>query len=137
MRDDNCIFCKILNGDIPSRKVFEDDDFCVIMDVDPATKGHCLILPREHYANLLAMPDELAARVLPLAKKVAAHLQETLGCDGINLVQNNGEVAGQTVHHFHMHVIPRYQGGNVNDVTWSHSSFTDEEFDAILKTIRL
>ena len=137
MRDDNCIFCKILNGDIPSRKVFEDDDFCVIMDVDPATKGHCLILPKEHYANLLVMPDELAARVLPLAKKVAAHLQETLGCDGINLVQNNGEVAGQTVHHFHMHVIPRYQGGNASDVTWSHSSFTDEEFDAILETIRL
>ena len=90
MRDDNCIFCKILNGDIPSRKVFEDDDFCVIMDVDPATKGHCLILPKEHYANLLAMPDELAARVLPLAKKVAAHLQETLGCDGINTEQRRG-----------------------------------------------
>ena len=97
MRDENCIFCKILNGDIPSRTIFEDEDFQVIMDVEPATKGHCLILPKNHYANLFEMPDEVAAKVLPIAKKVAAHLKETLQCDGINLVQNNGEAAGQTV----------------------------------------
>ena len=119
MRDDNCIFCKILNGDIPSRVVFEDADFQVIMDAEPATKGHCLILPKDHYANVFEMPDEVAAKVLPTAKKVAAHLKKTLHCDGINLVQNNGEVAGQTVHHFHMHVIPRYEGGNAKDVTVS------------------
>ena len=134
MRDDNCIFCKILNGDIPSRKVFEDDDFCVIMDVDPATKGHCLILPKEHYAKLLAMPDELAARVLPLAKKVAAHLQETLGCDGINLVQNNGETAGQTVFHFHMHLIPRYKEDG-QKIGWNPGSPSQEELEEIKNQI--
>ena len=134
MRDDNCIFCRILNGDIPSRKVFEDDDFCVIMDVDPATKGHCLILPKEHYANLLAMPDELAARVLPLAKKVAAHLQETLGCDGINLVQNNGETAGQTVFHFHMHLIPRYKEDG-QKIGWNPGSPSQEELEEIKNQI--
>ncbi|MDY4794005.1 MAG: HIT domain-containing protein, partial [Pararoseburia sp.] len=86
MRDDNCIFCKILNGDIPSRKVYEDEDFSVIMDVEPATKGHCLVIPKEHYANLFEMPDEVAQKVLPLAKKVGSHLKESLGCDGMNLV---------------------------------------------------
>lgn len=137
MRDENCIFCKILNGDIPSRTIFEDEDFQVIMDVEPATKGHCLILPKNHYANLFEMPDEVAAKVLPIAKKVATHLKETLQCDGINLVQNNGEAAGQTVHHFHMHVIPRYEGGNAKDVTWSHSEFRAEELDAIYKQIKM
>lgn len=137
MRDENCIFCKILNGDIPSRTIFEDEDFQVIMDVEPATKGHCLILPKNHYANLFEMPDEVAAKVLPIAKKVAAHLKETLQCDGMNLVQNNGEVAGQTVHHFHMHVIPRYEGGNAKDVTWSHSTFEAEEMDAIYNQIKM
>ena len=137
MRDENCIFCKILNGDIPSRTIFEDEAFQVIMDVEPATKGHCLILPKNHYANLFEMPDEVAAKVLPIAKKVAAHLKDTLQWDGINLVQNNGEAAGQTVHHFHMHVIPRYEGGNTKDVTWSHSEFRAEELDAIRDQIQM
>lgn len=137
MRDENCIFCKILNGDIPSRTIFEDEAFQVIMDVEPATKGHCLILPKNHYANLFEMPDEVAAKVLPIAKKVATHLKDTLQCDGINLVQNNGEAAGQTVHHFHMHVIPRYEGGNTKDVTWSHSEFRAEELDAIRDQIKM
>ena len=137
MRDDNCIFCKILNGDIPSRKVFEDDDFSVIMDVEPATKGHCLVIPKEHYANLFEMPDEVAQKVLPLAKKVGSHLKESLGCDGMNLVQNNGEVAGQTVHHFHLHLIPRYADGVKTDVTWGHTDFSAEEMDEIHNTIKM
>ena len=137
MRDENCIFCKIANGEIPSVTLYEDEDFRVILDLGPASKGHDLILPKNHYANLFEMPDEVAAKVLPIAKKVAAHLKETLQCDGINLVQNNGEVAGQTVHHFHMHVIPRYEGGNAKDVTWSHSEFRAEELDAIRDQIKM
>lgn len=137
MREDNCIFCKILKGEIPSRVVWEDAMFQVIMDADPATKGHCLILPKEHYSDLFEMPEDVAAGVLPVAAKVAAHLKDTLGCDGVNLVQNNGEVAGQTVHHFHMHVIPRYEDGNTSDVTWSHAGFTSEELDQILEQIRI
>lgn len=137
MAQENCIFCKILKGDIPSRKVYEDEDFIVIMDVEPATKGHCLVLPKEHYANLFEMPEELAAKVLPVAKKVASHLKETLGCEGLNLVQNNGEVAGQTVHHFHMHLIPRYADGVVTDVTWGHTNFSPEEMDEIFDSIRM
>lgn len=136
MREENCIFCKILSGDIPSRKVYEDDDFCVIMDASPATRGHCLILPKEHYANLFEMPEELLAKVMPLARKIGTVISDRLGCDGMNIVQNNGEAAGQTVHHFHMHMIPRYEDGRAEDVTWAHESFSDEELDEICSLLR-
>ncbi len=137
MKDDNCIFCKILAGDIPSRVVYEDEDFKAIMDVSPATKGHCLLLPKNHYANLYEMPDDVASRLLPVAKKIAAHLTEVLKCDGLNLVQNNGEVAGQTVFHFHMHLIPRYSDGVVTDVTWHHADLTDAEMDEVHSRIKM
>ena len=106
---DSCIFCKIAGGEIPSATLYEDDDFRVILDLGPASKGHALILPKEHYANLYEIPDELAAKAMKLAKKMASAMTKALGCDGFNLVQNNGEVAGQTVFHFHMHLIPRYK----------------------------
>ena len=105
---DNCIFCKIIDGKIPSATIYEDEDFKVILDIGPASKGHALILPKEHYANIYELPEELAAKVMVLAKKMASHMTEQLKCDGFNLVQNNGEVAGQTVFHFHLHLIPRY-----------------------------
>lgn len=137
MRDENCIFCKILNGEIPSRTVYEDEDFKVFMDIEPATKGHCLVVPKEHYANLYEMPDELAQKVLPLCKKVASHIKDVLGCDGLNLVQNNGRTANQTVDHFHMHLIPRYADGVSSDVTWQHCEITPTEMDEILEKIKM
>ena len=109
MRDDNCIFCKIAHGDIPSKVLYEDNEFKVILDLGPATKGHALILPKNHYHDLYELPDEEAAKVMLLAKKMAIHMTEKLKCDGFNLVQNNGEAAGQTVFHFHLHLIPRYK----------------------------
>ena len=109
MREDNCIFCKIANGEIPSKRLYEDDAFRVILDLGPAAKGHALILPKEHYENLYELPDKTAAGAMLLAKKMAALMKEKLGCDGLNLIQNNGETAGQTVFHFHMHLIPRYE----------------------------
>ena len=108
MRDDNCIFCKLANGVFPTNSIYEDDDFNVILDASPATKGHALILPKEHYANIYEMDEELLGKAAKLAKKIIIHEKEVLGCDGYNIVQNNGEVAGQTVFHFHMHLIPRY-----------------------------
>lgn len=129
---ENCIFCKIANGEIPSATLYEDEDFRVILDLGPASKGHALILPKHHAANLFEMPDELAAKVLPLAKTIGARLQEGLGADGINVVQNNGEAAGQTVFHFHMHLIPRYQNDTVN-VTWKPGTLTEEDKQEILK----
>ena len=136
MSEDNCIFCKIIRGEIPARTVFEDEDFKVIMDASPATKGHVLILPKRHYDDLFALPEDVAAKALPLAARLAARLKEKLGCQGINIVQNNGEAAGQTVRHFHIHVIPRYEDGRKADVTWGHSTFDEAELDRILDTIR-
>ena len=109
MKKDDCIFCKLANGVIPTNSIYEDEDFKVILDAAPATKGHALILPKEHADNLYELPDETAKKVLVLAKKLAKNMTEKLGCDGLNLVQNNGTVAGQTVFHFHMHLIPRYK----------------------------
>ena len=88
MKDQNCIFCKIANGDIPSATLYEDNDFRVILDLGPAAKGHALILPKEHFANLYELPDEIAAKALVLAKKMASKLTEILKCDGFNVVQN-------------------------------------------------
>ena len=109
MKQDNCIFCKIIAGEIPSYTLYEDERFKVILDVGPATRGHALILPKDHYANLYELPEETAAEVIKLAKKMMAQMTDKLKCDGFNIVQNNGEAAGQTVNHFHMHLIPRYK----------------------------
>ena len=108
MRDDNCIFCKIANGDIPSETVYEDERFRVILDLAPAAKGHALILPKDHFANLYEIDDDVLTGVSLVAKKVARAMKAGLNCEGLNIVQNNGELAGQTVFHYHMHVIPRY-----------------------------
>ena len=128
----NCIFCKIANGEIPSATLYEDEEFRVILDLGPASKGHALILPKKHAANLFELPDETAEKVMVLAKKIAGRLKEGLGADGINLVQNNGEAAGQTVFHFHMHLIPRYDGDTVQ-VTWTPGTLTDADKEEILK----
>ncbi len=138
MRDDNCIFCKIICGDIPSRTIYEDADFKVILDASPASKGHALILPKEHCANVYEISEDLLAKAAKLAKKLAAHMSEVLACDGINLLQNNGEVAGQTVFHFHMHLIPRYKHMKNNDLlVWAHEEFTDEEQDQICGKLQM
>ena len=134
MKNDNCIFCKIANGDIPSRKLYEDDKFVVIMDLGPATKGHSLIIPKEHYANLYEMPAELAGEAMKLAQKMAVKMTAALQADGMNLVQNNGEAAGQTVHHFHLHLIPRYNEDEPC-VTWTPHSVSAEELDEIKNII--
>lgn len=135
MRDENCIFCKLANGDIPTATLYEDDDFRVILDAGPAAKGHALIIPKEHYANLYELSDELAAKVLVLAKKMITKLTDILGCDGYNIVQNNGEAAGQTVFHFHLHMIPRYKGDGVG-VTWKVGELKEEDKEELLAKIK-
>ncbi len=132
MKDDNCIFCKLANGDIPTNKIYEDDTFTVILDASPATRGHALILPKEHAANIYELPEETASKVFVLAKKLATKMTDILSCDGFNIVQNNGEVAGQTVFHFHLHLIPRYYGdGNEDKLCWNHLDLTEEEISEI------
>lgn len=130
----DCIFCKIANGEIPSATLYEDGDFRVILDVNPASKGHALILPKKHADNLYALPEEAAAKVLVLAKNVAEKMEKALDCEGLNLVQNNGEIAGQTVFHFHMHLIPRYKGDNVK-VGWKPGKLSDKTKEELLSIL--
>ena len=134
MRDDNCIFCKLANGVIPTNSIYEDENFNVILDMSPATKGHALILPKEHYKNLYELPEDTAADVMKLAKKMAAKMTEKLNADGFNLVQNNNEVAGQTVFHFHMHLIPRYEN-DAQKIGWTPTSPTSEELSEVKNTL--
>ncbi|MDY2812500.1 MAG: HIT family protein [Dorea sp.] len=134
MRDENCIFCKLANGEIPTSTLYEDEDFRVILDASPAAKGHALILPKEHYANLYELDDELAGKALVLAKKMITKLTGILGCDGYNIVQNNGEAAGQTVFHFHIHLIPRQKDDGVM-LGWKMGELTEEDKEDILSKI--
>lgn len=130
MKDDNCIFCKIANGEIPSKTIYEDEKFRVILDLGPATKGHALILPKEHYANLYELPEEMAGNVMKLAQKMAIQITEKLGCEGFNLVQNNGDLAGQTVYHFHLHLIPRYRADG-QTIGWKPQEVSQEELEEV------
>ena len=132
MKDDNCIFCKLANGQIPTNSIYEDDDFNVILDASPATKGHALILQKEHYANIFEIDEEILGKAAKLAKKIMIKEKDNLKCDGYNLLQNNGEVAGQTVFHFHMHLIPRYECDENKDIIqWSHIELSDDEMKEI------
>lgn len=135
MTDDNCIFCKIANGVIPSSTLYEDEQFRVILDLGPASRGHALILPKQHFADVCALDEETAAKVLPLGAKIGAAMKKSLGCAGFNLVQNNGEAAGQTVFHFHVHVIPRYEGGP-SIVSWTPSKVSPDELAEIAENIK-
>lgn len=130
MKKDDCIFCKLANGVIPTNSLYEDDVVKVIFDAGPASSGHVLILPKEHFDNVYALDDDTAAHVFQVAVKVAKALKEGLNLEGLNIVQNNGEIAGQTVFHFHMHIIPRYKGDTVN-VGWKPGEVTDEGIEKI------
>ena len=129
MKDD-CIFCKLANGVFETNTLYEDDQFRVIFDASPATKGHVLIIPKEHYANAFEMPEDLVGDAYKLAKKIATALKEITGCDGINILQNNGEVAGQTVFHFHIHIIPRYEKGEM--IQWTPGELDQSVVDDII-----
>ena len=133
--DQNCIFCKIANGEIPSAEVYEDELFRVILDMGPASRGHALILPKEHFKDVCELEEPYASRVLALGGKIGDAMKKGLGCTGFNLVQNNGKSAGQTVFHFHMHVIPRYDD-NAPIVSWTPGSASPEELQETAAQIK-
>ena len=133
MKED-CIFCKLANGVFDTNTLYEDKDFRVIFDASPATVGHVLILPKEHSANVFELPDDTAAKVFVLAKKIATVLKQVTGCDGVNILQNNGEEAGQTVFHFHMHIIPRYKDGDDKDIIkWEQKEADQQAINEIIE----
>lgn len=134
MKSENCIFCKIAAGELPSKTIYEDGEFRVILDLGPVTKGHALILPKSHAANLFELPEDVASKVMVLAKKLGIQMKENLKADGLNLVQNNGEAAGQTVGHFHLHLIPRYENDGQH-IMGDPKEVTQEELEEIRKVI--
>lgn len=135
MKKQDCIFCRIISGEIPSTTIYENSKFKVIMDIAPAYKGHVLILPKEHYDNIYDIDTATAGELFELAVMTARALKSVLDCDGMNILQNNGTVAGQTVFHFHMHIIPRYEGDTVN-IGWKELSYEDGEMEQLREAIR-
>ena len=136
MKKDDCIFCKIAAGEIPSRKIYEDKDLIAIMDLNPTSKGHSLIIPKEHCTNIYDIDEDIAAKVMKTAKKLATKMTVALNCDGFNLLQNNGETAGQTMFHFHMHLIPR-KAGDQAVPEWEHLSLSDDEMKEICDKMKM
>ncbi len=132
--DKNCIFCKIIGNEIPSSTLYEDENFRVIMDISPAAKGHVILISKKHIANIYEMDEDTASKALVVAVKVAKAMKEELKCEGMNILQNNGEAAGQTVFHFHMHLIPRFMDDTVT-ITWEHGNYGLGEADAVAKAI--
>ena len=138
MRKDDCIFCKLANGDIPTNTIYEDNEFRVIMDAAPATKGHALVLPKNHYADIYEIDPDVLGRAIQVGQKVVKHATKVLGCDGYNLLQNNGTAAGQTVFHYHLHLIPRYADmDNAQILTWPEKAGDADAIKAISESLKM
>ena len=132
---EGCIFCRIANGEIPSKTIYEDERFRVFLDLGPATKGHALIVPKAHASDLFELPEDTAAAAMKLAKKLGEQMVNNLRADGLNVIQNNGEAAGQTVKHYHLHLIPRYKDDGQH-ILWNPGEVSPEELDLIAAQIK-
>jgi len=131
---ENCIFCKIINKEIPCYKIYEDEFVLAFLDINPVVIGHTLIIPKKHFENIFKTEDEYLERIITVSKKISLKMKEVLGIEGINLYQANGSVAGQTVDHFHLHVLPRKEGDNVDFVKWMgkiEQKMEKEQFEEI------
>lgn len=135
MSENNCVFCKIISGEFSSTTVYEDDNFKAIFDISPASKGHTLVLAKKHVENIFEMDEAIAANGLSVISKIATAIKEALSCDGINIIQNNGEAAGQTVNHLHFHIIPRYNNDGVIS-TWKNNFYENGEADKFAELIK-
>lgn len=131
---EDCIFCKIIKGEIPSMRVYEDNDCIATMDISPASPGHVLILPKKHLTDLGELDEETAGKLMMVAKEIGRRQKESLDAEGFNVVQNNGRAAGQTVFHYHIHVIPRYAGGP-QIAAWEPTSPTREQLSEICEKL--
>lgn len=127
-----CIFCKIIDKEIPCYKIYEDNDFLAFLDISQATIGHTLVVPKKHYSNIFELNDN--SSIMNIVIKVAKALKDSLGIDDLNIVNNNGPLAGQTVNHFHIHLIPRYEGDKVS-LIFGENKLSGDEFDSLVKKI--
>ena len=131
----DCVFCKIIRGELPSHTVYEDGHFKGILDIGPWAMGHVILIAKEHAETVLELSEETARQAFPAAKKVAAALRAAFDCEGVNILQNNGEAAGQSVGHFHIHIIPRNIGDGIV-MNWPHIKHDDDRFAAVAGKIR-
>lgn len=136
MIKDDCIFCKLANHVFDTNIIYEDTDFTVILDAAPANPGHALILPKNHYQDVFDIDSEILGKAMQLAKKIAVKQTEVLGCDGVNIIQNNKEAAGQSVLHYHLHVIPRFSNDG-QKMLWKPGEISDEKQKEIREKLAL
>lgn len=130
----DCIFCKIIKGELPAEKVFEDDKVLAFLDIHPVTKGHTLLVPKEHYPDLISTPKEVVAEVVSYVPQIAGGLIKGLGATGLNLGSNNGRAAGQIIFHLHFHLIPRYTDDGLR--MWGSRDYQAGEIEEIAEKIR-
>lgn len=133
MKND-CVFCAIAAGEIPSFKIYEDDFVLAFLDINPFSEGHTLVIPKEHYKGLLDVPPQVLAVLLERVQKVSSHIAKALACDGFNILQNNGAAAGQTVNHIHFHIVPRMEG---SVLSFESGKGDMEKFSALASRLRL
>ena len=122
---EDCVFCKIVNGKIPAAKVYENSNVISFLDIMPANKGHCLVVPKKHYENMLDISDGDLKNLILAAKKITKALSLSIGNGSYNIIMNNGKEAGQLVDHAHIHIIPRFKGDRLR-IKWSHKKYIDE-----------
>jgi histidine triad (HIT) family protein len=131
---DECVFCKIVEGTVPSTKIFEDDEVYAFLDIAPINPGHTLVVPKKHSKDITDISDEYLCNVIKKVKKIAVHIKDALDLEGFNISLNNGEIAGQTVPHTHFHIIPRHRNDNMKN--WPHKDYRDGEAEKVAKKIR-
>jgi histidine triad (HIT) family protein len=136
--EQNCIFCKIVNGEIPAYKVYEDEHVLAFLDISQVTNGHTLVIPKNHHQDLYELPSEVAEKVFSVVPKIANAIKSSFNPIGLNLLNNNGEEAGQSVFHYHLHIIPRYGKGDGFGAVWkSHQSeYTAEKYQKTAEQIK-
>ncbi len=134
----DCIFCKIINGEIPSYKIYEDDNVFVILDINPVSPGHALVLPKKHFEMPESTDDEIISKMMIIAKHIAKNIKRTLNSDGFNITTNNGETAGQTISHTHFHIVQRFKGDNLE--LWppneNEKNRIEETYNKIINTLK-
>jgi histidine triad (HIT) family protein len=133
--DPDCIFCKIVAGDLPSQKVDEDEHTIAFMDISPGTRGHALVVPREHHRDLYTIDPEVLDHTMRAAQRLALKVRDRLGPDGVNLINSCGAAAWQTVFHFHVHVLPRYEDDPLH-LPWTPKEGDPEEIAAVAEELR-
>jgi len=131
----DCIFCKIIKGEIPAYKVYEDDDSIAFLDANPVNPGHTLVMPKKHFANFEEAPEDALLAAMKTVKQVGRSLKDNLGVLGYNVYENNDPIAGQVVHHLHFHVIPRHAGDGLE--LWHQGKYSHDEDQAILNKIKI